>query len=39
MGHALKRGAIKIPEHGQHAPWQVPISFSPGLPKTEDVAA
>jgi len=39
MGHALKRGAIKIPEHGQPAAWQVPISFSPGLQKTEDVAA
>jgi len=37
MGHALKRGAIKIPEHGQPAAWQVPISFSAGLPKTEDV--
>jgi hypothetical protein len=39
MGHALKRGAIKIPEHGQPAAWQVPVSFSARLPKTEDVAA
>ena len=39
MGHALKRGAITFPEHGQPAAWQVPVSFSAGLPKTEDVAA
>ena len=41
MGHALKRGAIRIPEHGQPAPWQVPSSrFSAGAcQKTEDVAA
>jgi catechol 2,3-dioxygenase-like lactoylglutathione lyase family enzyme len=39
IGHALKRGAIKIPEHGQPTPWQVPISFSAGLQNPEEVAA
>lgn len=28
IGHALKRGAIRIPEHSQTALWQVPAGFS-----------
>jgi hypothetical protein len=28
IGHALKRGVIRIPEHGQSAVWQVPAGFS-----------
>jgi len=39
MGHALKHGAVKIPEDGQLTPWQVPISFSADLQKAEAVAA
>jgi hypothetical protein len=39
MGHALKRGAIKIPEDGQHSQWHVPISCSSWLQKTGEVAA
>src|SRR5712692_4204847 len=27
IGHALKRGAVRIPEHGQSALWQVPTWF------------
>ena len=36
---ALKSGAIKIPEHGQPAPWRMPISCSAGSQNTEDEAA
>ena len=39
IGHALKSRAIKIPEHGQPAPWQMPISFSAESQNTEDEAA
>jgi hypothetical protein len=39
IGHALKRGAITIPEHGQPTPWQAPVSFSPRLQNAEDEAA
>ena len=28
IGHALKRGVIKIPHHSQASSWQVPTSFS-----------
>jgi len=39
IGHALKRGAVRIPEHGQAALWQVPTWFSPNLRETEKEAA
>lgn len=39
MGHALKHGAIKIPEDTQLSPWHVPVSFSAILQKTEGEAA
>jgi hypothetical protein len=39
IGHALKRGAVKIPEHGQSALWQVPTWFSANLRETEKEAA
>jgi hypothetical protein len=35
MGHALKRGAIRIPEHGQSVLWQVPVWFLANLKETE----
>jgi hypothetical protein len=39
IGHALKHGAIKIPEHRQTTAWQMPISFPDRLQTTEDEAA
>ena len=39
IGHGLKRGAIRIPEHSQSALWQVPTWFSPNLRETEKEAA
>ena len=39
IGHALKRGAIRIPEHGQTALWQVPAGFSANCEETEKEAA
>jgi hypothetical protein len=39
IGHALKRGAVSIPEHGQSALWQVPTWFSANLRETEKEAA
>jgi hypothetical protein len=39
IGHALKRGDIKIPDHGQSAPWQVPVGFSVNCDETEREAA
>ena len=39
IGHALKRGAVGIPEHGQSALWQVPTWFSANLRETEKEAA
>jgi hypothetical protein len=39
IGHALKRGAIRIPEHGQSALWQVPAEFSANVEETEKEAA
>ena len=39
IGHALKRGAIRIPEHGQSALWQVPAGFSADCEETEKEAA
>ena len=39
IGHALKRGAVRIPEHGQSGLWQVPRWFSANLRETEKDAA
>jgi len=39
IGHALKRGAVRIPEHGQSGLWQVPTWFSANLRETEKDAA
>ena len=39
IGHALKRGAVRIPEHGQSGLWQVPTWFSANLRETEEDAA
>jgi hypothetical protein len=39
IGHALKRGAVRIPEHGQSGLWQVPTWFSHNLRETEKDAA
>jgi len=39
IGHALKRGSVRIPEHGQSALWQVPTWFSAKLRETEKEAA
>lgn len=39
IGHALKRGAIRIPEHGEPALWQVPAGFSDNREETEREAA
>ena len=39
IGHALKRGAIRIPEHGQPTLWQVPAAFSANCEETEKEAA
>jgi hypothetical protein len=39
IGHALKRGAVRIPEHGQPALWQVPTWFPANLRETEKEAA
>ena len=39
IGHALKRGAVRIPEHGQSALWQVPTWFSANFRETEKEAA
>jgi hypothetical protein len=39
IGHALKRGDIRIPEHGQPALWQVPAGFSANCEETEKEAA
>jgi len=39
IGHALKRGSIRIPDHGQSAPWQVPAGFSVNCDETEREAA
>ena len=39
IGHALKRGALRIPEHGQSCLWQVPTWFSANLRETEKDAA
>jgi len=39
IGHALKRGAVRIPEHGQSALWQVPAEFSANVEETEKEAA
>ena len=39
IGHALKRGAIRIPESCQSALWQVPTWFSANLRETEKEAA
>lgn len=39
IGHALKRGAIRIPEYGQPAVWQVPAGFSVNGEETEKEAA
>ena len=39
IGHGLKRGAIRIPEHGQAALWQVPTWFSANLREREKEAA
>ena len=39
IGHALKRGAIRIPEHGEPALWQVPAGFSANCEETEKEAA
>ena len=39
IGHALKRGVVRIPEHGRSALWQVPTWFSANLRETEKEAA
>ena len=39
IGHALKRGAVRIPEHSQSDLWQVPTWFSANLRETEKEAA
>jgi hypothetical protein len=39
IGHALKRGAVRIPEHGQSGLWQVPTWFPANLRETEKEAA
>jgi hypothetical protein len=39
IGHALKRGAIRIPEHVQSALWQVRAGFSANCEETEKEAA
>ena len=39
IGHALKRGAIRIPEHGQSALWQVTAGFSANCAETGMEAA
>ena len=39
IGHALKRGAVWIPEQSQSALWQVPTWFSANLRETEKEAA
>ena len=39
IGHALKRGAVRIPEHGQSGLWQVPTWFSANLRETGKDAA
>ncbi len=39
IGHALKRSAVRIPEHGQSGLWQVPTWFSANLRETEKDAA
>ena len=39
IGHALKRGAVRIPGHGQSGLWQVPTWFSANLRETEEDAA
>jgi len=39
IGHALKGGAVRIPEHSQPALWQVPTWFSANLRETEKEAA
>ena len=38
IGHALKHGAIRIPEHGQSVLWQVPTGFSAKCEETEKEA-
>lgn len=35
IGHALKRGAIRIPEDGQTRRWQTPVSFSDNVEDRE----
>ena len=39
IGHALKHGAVRIPENGQPALWQVPTWFPANLRETEKEAA
>jgi hypothetical protein len=39
IGHALKHGAVRIPEHCQSALWQVPTWFPANLRETEKEAA
>ena len=39
IGHALKCGAIRIPEHRQSALWQVPAGFSANREETAKGAA
>jgi len=39
IGEALKRSAVRIPEHGQSGLWQVPTWFSANLRETEKDAA
>ena len=36
IGHALKRGEIRIPDEGQVASWQVPVSFQSVLEEVEE---
>ena len=39
IGHALKRGAIRIPDDGQLLPWHAPVGFSVDLDEREQEAA
>jgi hypothetical protein len=39
IGHALKHGAVRIPEPGQSALWQVPKWFPANLRETEKETA
>ena len=39
IGHALKRGAIRIPDDGQTLLWQAPVGFPVDLEEEEEADA